>query len=113
MAETWRSDKLTREERRQFKRVPFKKDIEIIGIGEFPCLNLGSGGLYLEIVKSFPVGAVFDLRFKLRDSDEHPLTIQACVLYKHEGMGMGLGFIDISLEDHEKIVKFIERNKRN
>jgi hypothetical protein len=99
----------TEQERRLFKRVPFIRDVEIIGMGRFRCLNLGSGGLYLEIEQAFPVGSVMDLKFKLRDTDEHPLTIQACVLYRHEGMGVGLSFIDISLEDYEKIVRFIEK----
>jgi hypothetical protein len=95
-------------ERRYFKRVPFTRKVEIVGIGIFPCLNLSSCGLYLEIAQDLPVGSVVDLQFKLWDTDEHPLAIQACVLYRHMGTGIGLTFIDLSLEDHEKIIKFIE-----
>ena len=96
-----------RRERRLFKRIPFIRDVEIIGLGEYRCLNLGTGGLYVEITESFPVGSVMDLRFKLHDTDEHPMTIQACVHYRHEGAGIGLVFIDLSLEDHEKLEGFI------
>jgi hypothetical protein len=67
-------------ERRQLKRTPFLGEVEIIGIGVFRCLNLSNGGLYLQNMEPFPVGSVVDLRFKLRVTDEHPLTIQACDL---------------------------------
>jgi hypothetical protein len=96
-------------ERRQLKRTTFLSKVEIIGIGIFRCLNLSIGGLYLENKQPFPVGSVVDLRFKLRDTDEHPLTIQACVIFGHEGEGFGLAFRDLGLEDHERIVRFIEQ----
>jgi hypothetical protein len=62
----------------------------------------------LKTTRVFAVGTVFSLRFKLRDTDEHPMTIEASVLYVNQSAGIGLVFIDLSLEDHEKIVKFIE-----
>ncbi len=96
-------------ERREHRRIPFIREVEVIGIGIFRCSNLSSGGLYLETVHAFPVGTVIDLRFKLRATDEHPMTIQTCVLYVHEGAGVGFGFVNLDLEDHEKIVRFIEQ----
>ena len=50
-----------------------------------------------------------DLRFKLREADEHPIQIQARVLYIHEGVGMGLGFVNLNSDDRARIVKFIEQ----
>jgi PilZ domain len=96
-------------ERREHRRIPFNREVEVIGIGMFLCSSLSSGGLYLETVNAFPVGTVVDLRFKLRATDEHPLTIQACVIYRHEGVGAGFRFVDLNLEDHEKIVRFIDQ----
>lgn len=75
----------------------------------FRCSVLSSGGLYLETIHAFPVGTVVDVRFKLWDADKYPLTIQACALYIHEGVGVGLGFVNLDLEDHEKIVRFIDQ----
>ena len=72
-------------ERRQLKRTTFLSEVEIIGIGVFRCLNLSAGGLYLRNMQPIPVGSVVDLRFKLRDTDEHPLMIQACVIFRIEG----------------------------
>jgi hypothetical protein len=31
------------------------------------------------------------------------------VIFRHEGEGFGLAFRDLGLEDHEKIVRFIEQ----
>ena len=96
-------------ERRQHRRIPFIREVEVIGTGIFSCSNLSSGGLYLETVRTFLVGTVIELRFKLRVTDEHPMTIQACVVFVHEGAGIGFSFINLDLEDHEEIVRFIEQ----
>ena len=100
---------LTQQERRQFKRFPFLGEVEIIGIGVFRCLNLSTAGLYLQNKQPIPVGSVVDIRFKLHDTDEHPIMIKACVIFRLEGEGFGLDFRDLCLEDHEKLVKFIEK----
>jgi hypothetical protein len=101
--------KSVQHERRQLKRISFPREVEIIGIGIFRCLNLSNGGLYLQNMQPIPVGSVVDLRFKLRDTDEHPLTIQACVIFRHEGEGFGLAFRDLTCEDYENIVRFIKQ----
>jgi hypothetical protein len=64
--------------------------------------------MYLETIHSVPVGTFCDLQFKLHDSDECPIKVQACVMYVHQGVGMGLGFVNLKLEDLERIKKFIE-----
>ena len=35
-------------------------------------------------------------------------SIQARVLYVHEGVGIGVGFIHLKPEDHVKILKIVE-----
>jgi len=96
-------------ERRQDRRIPFIKEVEIVGLGMRRCSDLSVGGMYIETVASFPAGAVFDVRFKLQDTDAHPIQVQAKVQYEHQGMGIGLGFINLSPENREKIQKFIDR----
>ena len=96
-------------DRRQCKRIPFIKEVEVLGVGILRCSDLSIGGMYLETVNSFPVGTVFDLKFKLRDADEHSVYVPARVIYKHEGIGVGLCFYHLKLEDRQRIEKFIEQ----
>ena len=96
-------------ERRQHKRLPFIKDVEVPGVGILRCSDLSIGGMYLETVNSFPVGTVLDLQFKLREADEYSIRVQARVVYTHEGMGFGLTFFSLKLEDRQKIENFIEQ----
>jgi Tfp pilus assembly protein PilZ len=97
-----------RPERRKTKRVPFVQEIEVVGVGMPRCSDIGTGGLYLETVQVFPVGTQLALRFKLHDTDEQPIEVQARVLYMHEGIGIGLGFVDLNSGDRARIVKFME-----
>ncbi len=102
MAETEHHD------RRQRKRIPFIKEVEVSGVGILQCSDLNLGGMFLETVHYYPVGTVLDLKFKLRETDEHPINVQARVIYKHKGIGVGLYFSSLKLEDRQKIEKFIE-----
>ena len=97
-------------ERRIEKRVPFIKEIEVVGIGTRRCSDLSIGGMYLETVAIFPVGTVLDLRFKLDDSSEDSIQVQARVSYVHSGMGLGLRFINLSPTNGEKIQKWIDQH---
>jgi len=96
------------EDRRKHKRVHFIKEIEVVGVGIRRCSDLSIGGMYLDTHEHFPTGTQLHLRFKLHDADPHPIEIQARVLYVHEGLGIGLGFIDLRPEDRVKILKFVE-----
>ena len=97
-------------ERRIEKRVPFIKEIEVIGLGMRRCSDLSIGGMYLETVAMFPVGTVLDLRFKLQDSSEESIQVQARVSYVHTGLGLGVRFINLSPADGEKIQKWIDQH---
>ena len=98
-------------ERREHRRIPFNREVEVIGRGMFLCSSLSGGGLYLETVNAIPVGTVVDLRIKLHATDAHPLKIKACVIYVYERAGVGIRFVDLNLEDREKIVRFVEHHK--
>ncbi|MBI3811238.1 MAG: PilZ domain-containing protein [Nitrospirae bacterium] len=96
-------------ERRTQKRVPFIKEVDVADVGMRRCLDLSIGGMYLETVVSLPAGSSVHLRFKLEDTDEHPMEVEARVLYSQESIGVGLSFINLSKENQEKIRKFIDR----
>jgi c-di-GMP-binding flagellar brake protein YcgR len=95
-------------ERRKNKRIHFIKEIEVVGVGIRRCQDLSIGGMYLDTHEHFPTGTQLNLRFKLHDADPQPIEIQARVLYVHDGVGIGLGFINLKPEDQVKILKFVE-----
>ena len=95
--------------RRQHKRIPFSKEIEVIGEGLNQSVELSAGGMYLKTINAYSVGTVLNLQFRLVDTDEHPINTQGCVLYSHRKSGVGLGFLNLKAEDREKIEKFIEQ----
>jgi hypothetical protein len=96
-------------ERRRRKRVPFIQEVEVVGVGRHRCSDLSIDGMYLETIHSVPVGSICELKFKLHDSDPQPIQVQACVLYVHDGVGMGLGFVNLTPADLERIKKFMEK----
>jgi c-di-GMP-binding flagellar brake protein YcgR len=96
-------------ERRTHKRVPFVKEVEVVDGGMRRCSDLSIGGMYLETVVSLPAGTLIHLRFKLHDTDEHTMEIEARVLYSHDNIGAGLSFVNLSQENQEKLRKFVDR----
>lgn len=96
-------------ERRIQKRVPFIKEIEIVGFGKRRCTDISIGGLYLETLAAFPEGTLLDLRFKLQDYDPEPILVQCRVTYVHPGLGVGLLFANLSAENREKIDKWMSQ----
>jgi c-di-GMP-binding flagellar brake protein YcgR len=97
-------------ERRTGKRVTFIQEVEVDGLGKRRCLDIAIGGMYLESAVSFPPNTVIDLSFNLQGSDPRPLRIKARVMYVHEGVGMGLAFVDLSEADAERIRQFTEQS---
>ena len=97
-------------ERRQHRRVPFIKEVAVPGVGILRCSDLSVGGIFLETVHSYSVGTVLTLQFKLRETDEHTISVQARVVYEHAGMGVGLCFTTLKPEDRQKIDGFIAQS---
>jgi c-di-GMP-binding flagellar brake protein YcgR len=98
----------SQEERRKNKRIHFIKEIEVVGVGIRQCSDLSIGGMYLDTHEHFPIGNELQLRFKLLDTDTQPIQVLARVLYVHDGVGIGLGFVNLKPEDQVKILKFVE-----
>jgi hypothetical protein len=97
------------DERRRQKRIPFLKEIEVVGLGIFRSSDISIGGMYLESMQDFPAGTLLDLRFKLNHSDEEPILLQARVLYSQPHVGLGLAFVNINSADRERILKLVEQ----
>jgi len=96
-------------ERRQHKRITFIKEVEVPGAGILQCSDLNPEGMFLETVQYYPVGTILDLKFKLQETDTHPINAQARVIYRHMGIGVGLYFSGLKQEDRQKIEDFIEQ----
>ena len=94
-------------DRRKQKRIHFIKEVEVVGVGVRRCSDLSTEGMYLETVHSVPIGTICDLQFKLSDTDPQPIKVQGCVIYVHEGVGMGLNFVNLKPEDLERIKQFV------
>jgi PilZ domain len=97
-------------ERRKNKRISFIRKMEIVRFGMHRSSKLSISGMYIETAASFPIGTILDLRFKLEEMDDHPIQIQAQVLYEHDGIGIGVGFVDLSSKYREKIKSFIDQH---
>jgi PilZ domain len=97
------------DERRRNLRVPFHKQVEVIGLGMHRTSEISVAGLYLVTKEGFARDTQLALQFKLGEDDDRPIQVRARVLYVHEGVGAGLGFVDLSVADRARIMKFIEK----
>jgi c-di-GMP-binding flagellar brake protein YcgR len=98
------------DDQRESKRVPFIRDIEIVGVGKRRTMDLSIGGMYIEMVADFQTGTEFEIRFKLADADPEEIRVRARVLYIHPGIGAGVSFLNLSTSNEEKIRKWIEQH---
>lgn len=96
-------------DRRKHKRISFIKDVEVPGVGNLRCSNLSEGGMFLETVFLYSVGTLLTLGFKLQETNEQPINVQARVVFAYEGIGVGLCFLNLKAEDRIKIEEFIEQ----
>ena len=98
------------QDNRRLKRAPFIQDVEVIGVGMRRCSDIGAGGMYLDGVDPFPIGALHKIRFKLQNSDPEPMEIQIRVLYVHPGVGSGFGFVDLDPDIKNRIENYVSQN---
>ena len=101
-----------RPERRQHKRIAFIQEVKVHLIGSLRCSDLSVGGMFLETVQSYGAGTTIELRFKLNDSDEYPIDVQARVVYLYQGIGVGLCFLNLKPEDRQRIEKFVQEESK-
>lgn len=72
-------------------------------------LDVSVGGMYIYAPIQYPVGSVIDLKFDLEGGSPH-ISTKAKVQYVTCGIGMGVKFLNISIEDAEGLKRFIDRN---
>jgi uncharacterized protein (TIGR02266 family) len=85
------------------------------------CINISAGGMFLESSKILPVGTELIVKFKLPDCDSI-ITTNARVAWTNDPgsikkaslpPGMGLQFLDLSLDNLHVIRFYLEKGKVN
>jgi PilZ domain len=91
------------DERRHYERSLLIIDVFFDGkdaTGVASTKDLGAGGLYLNTQADLPEGAVLLLRIPFR---EKQIVVNAQVVYRNAGRGVGLRFQELSQEDQKVI----------
>ena len=96
-------------ERRKHRRVPFIQEVIVEGVGTIRCSEISVGGMYIETVAIFQQGSTINLRFKLANKDAQPIQVNAEVRYIHEGVGIGVLFLNLPPEDHQRIDALVQQ----
>ncbi|MBI3995481.1 MAG: response regulator [Nitrospirae bacterium] len=91
--------------KRKNKRVLIMQDLAIDGKPMGQAIDLSIEGMYISTRVRFAQNAVLTLRFEI---ERHPIETQARVMYRHEGIGMGVRFLSLKPEDAEQIRAHIE-----
>lgn len=96
-------------EHRKFVRVPFNCEVDVDGsMAHNRSSDLSIGGMYLDTLQHYEVGAVMGIAFKLHPSDRQPLRLRALVVHFDPGVGVGLDFVDPPRHIRHVIRRFVE-----
>ena len=99
------------QEKRVFKRVPYRGEILINGSMRFKGIDISEGGLYVHTGRNFAVGDVVKIAFPISGRD---LELTAEVVASGESMGMGLKFLELFYDERQAIIDYIsEQDKGN
>jgi len=71
--------------------------------------DLSPNGMFISTTRIFPEGAVLNLRFQLEQSGAE-IETRSEVRYCLPGVGVGVEFIGISLEDQQQIAREIQQH---
>jgi CheY-like chemotaxis protein len=85
---------------RKKHRVLLQKDIVINNIIKGIMLDLSEGGMFIHTQAEFIRGAAVDLSFTL---NERPFTVKGGVQHIQPGIGIGIKFLNLSVEDYQFI----------
>jgi len=72
--------------------------------------DVSVGGMFIETRQPLPVGTRLNLRFHIED-DTPIVAAEAVVAYEVVGLGMGIRFWWISLEDRQRIADYVEQSQ--
>jgi CheY-like chemotaxis protein len=93
-----------KQERRQYERFSFRKDILIDGTKTCSTMDISEGGLYISTIQPYENNTVIKVTIPLK---EEKLTIKATVCHCQPGVGMGVRFIDLNAQQKAKIKELI------
>ncbi len=99
------------EDRRRHRRLTLIREIEYEVKGgkvQKRLADLSVGGMFIDTQKPLQPGSILTVRVRLPNYHE-PVVATAEVKYAHEGIGMGVQFLDLKPEDREKIEKLVEK----
>jgi CheY-like chemotaxis protein len=82
---------------RKKQRVMLEKEIIINNIIKGHILDISEGGMYVHTQAEFIPKSVLDLKFSLCDKQ---VTVKGAVQHVEEGVGIGIKFINLSVEDY-------------
>jgi Tfp pilus assembly protein PilZ len=102
-------DYTERKRQRMQERIPCNIDIVINDSVACKAFDISEGGIYVLTDKCFDTGSTVKLSLLFKDEK---LEIQSKVKYCHEGIGMGLMFIDLDDVVKAKIKELFENIKQ-
>lgn len=90
-------------------RLILKKEVVINNAVKGYALDISIGGMYIYSPIPQPQGAMIDLRFDFEDGGPQIVT-KGRVQYVNQGVGIGIAFFNLSVDNAERLKKFIEKN---
>lgn len=103
-------DSNSRERHRIQERIPCNIDFVINDSVVCKAFDISEGGLYVHTIHSFNPGSVVKVSLHFRNEK---IEIKSRVKYCHEGVGMGLMFIDLDNILKTKIKELIKDIKNS
>jgi len=98
-------DNEEKKDRRQFRRFPLKEKVVINGLTQAYTLNVSESGMFIFTLYSAEAGSIINLTIASQ------CTVKAEVKNCQPGIGLGVQFVDLSLDQKAKIKHFIEQLK--
>jgi CheY-like chemotaxis protein len=95
-----------KQERRKYKRFPYREEILIDGARICTATDISQGGLYISAMQCYRENDVIDVTIPLKGEK---LTVKARVRYCEPGAGMRAMFIELNREQSDRIQALIER----
>ena len=92
-------------ERRKYERFLFREDILIDGTRTCSSIDISEGGMYLSTIQSYEDNSAIQVTIPFQGDT---LTVKAQVRYCQPGIGMGIMFVGLNIEQKNKIRKLIE-----
>ena len=96
------------QEKRLFKRSPYRGEILINDSMCFKGIDISEGGLYVETDRNFPIGNVVRVAFPISGRD---LKLTAEVVASEESMRMRLRFLELFYDEKQAIIDYISEHE--